>query len=73
MLAFDGTPAFSRINIPVLVVGGAQDPLTDIEASRTIAREIQGAELIVMDPAKHFGLIEYHRDFAEQTAQFCLK
>ncbi len=73
MLAFDGTPAFSRIKIPVLVVGAAQDPLTDIDASRTIAREIKDAELIVMDPAKHFGLIEYHQDFAQQTAQFCLK
>lgn len=73
MLAFDGTPAFSVIKIPVLVVGGAQDPLTDIDASRTIAGKIKGAELIVMNPAKHFGLIEYHRDFAEQAAEFCLK
>jgi pimeloyl-ACP methyl ester carboxylesterase len=72
MLAFDGTGAFPLIKIPVLVVGAEQDPLTNIEASRTIAKEISSAKLLVFDPAKHFGLIEYHQDFAKQTAAFCL-
>ena len=121
MLAFDGTPALSRIKIPVLVVQGGSliqfgchgltvfgmavqttqrhghgedpktvarsyrslinelpclvvgRPLKDIDPRRAIVREIKDIELIVMDPAKHFGLIEYHQDFGEQTAQFCLK
>lgn len=73
MLAFDGTPAFPLIKIPVLVVGAEQDPLTLVAASRTMAEEIKDAELIVLDPAKHFGLIEYHKQFADQTARFCLR
>ncbi|HEY4263515.1 MAG TPA: alpha/beta hydrolase [Schlesneria sp.] len=72
MLAFDGTAAFPLIKIPVLVVGAEQDPLTNIEASRKIANEIESAKLYVFDPAKHFALIEYHKDFATQTAAFCL-
>ncbi|MDB5342437.1 MAG: mhpC [Schlesneria sp.] len=72
MLAFDATEAFPLIKIPVLVVGAEQDPLTNIEASRTIAKEITSAKLLVFDPAKHFALIEYHKDFAKQTAAFCL-
>lgn len=73
MLNFDATPAFQLIKIPTLVVGAEQDPLTKIEASRTIAKEIPNTDLLVLNPAKHFGLIEYHKDFANQTAQFCLR
>ena len=72
MLAFDATAAFPLIKIPVLVVGGEQDPLTNIQASRTIAEEIASAKLVVFNPAKHFGLIEHHKEFARQTADFCL-
>lgn len=72
MLAFDATAAFPLIKIPVLVVGGEQDPLTNIQASRTIAEEITSAKLVVFNPAKHFGLIEHHKEFARQTADFCL-
>lgn len=70
MLAYDATAVLQQIKIPVLVIGAEQDRITTVEASQRIAAETAG-QIKVLNPAKHFGLIEYPADFAEQTARFC--
>jgi pimeloyl-ACP methyl ester carboxylesterase len=73
MLAYDSTRVLSEIRIPVLVVGGEQDPITGMQASREMASRLVCGRLVVLDPAKHFGLIEHYREFARQSAAFCLE
>ena len=73
MLAFDATETLSKIKVPVLVVAGAEDPLTVLEASQKIAHDVEllGKFLILSSPAvKHFGLIEHHREFVESDFRF---
>lgn len=72
MLTYDASAVLQAIKIPVLVIGAEQDRITLVEASHHIAAETTG-RINVLNPAKHFGLIEYSAEFAEQTARFCLQ
>lgn len=71
MLEYDATATLPTIKIPVLVVGAEEDPVTTVQASQKIAADVSHGTLVTLRPAKHFGLLEYHTDFARQTAQFC--
>jgi pimeloyl-ACP methyl ester carboxylesterase len=73
MLSYDATATLPTIKIPVLVIGGEQDPVTSIQASQRIATDISTARLSTLNPAKHYGLIEHHTEFARQTRHFCLE
>jgi pimeloyl-ACP methyl ester carboxylesterase len=72
MLAFDATPTLPGITIPVLVVAGSDDPITQLDASQQMQRCVPQAKLEVYDPGKHFGFMEYHSEFAKTTADFCM-
>ncbi|MDB5386867.1 MAG: cpo [Planctomycetaceae bacterium] len=71
MLECDASDVLRRIKIPVLVIGGEQDPVTSVQASQEIATDVGAGKLSTFNPAKHFGLLEYHVEFARQTAEFC--
>lgn len=50
MHAYDGTPQFLAIKTQVFIVGTEWACVTDIEASRTMAREISSTDPMIMTP-----------------------
>ena len=71
MLGYDATTALASINVPVFVIGAQEDPITLVQASQTIQASVPQGDLWTLQPAKHFGLIEYHKEVAERIATFC--
>jgi pimeloyl-ACP methyl ester carboxylesterase len=70
MLRYDATAVLKGINVPALVVAGDKDSVCKPEASDRMQREIPGATLTHLAPAKHMGLIEHHTRFAEIVRTF---
>ena len=71
MLRYDATALLKAINVPALVLAGDRDPVCKPEASERMHRDIPGAQLAKLAPAKHMGLIEHHTRFAEIVRTFC--
>jgi pimeloyl-ACP methyl ester carboxylesterase len=70
MLHYDATAALKSINGPALVLAGDRDPVCTLEASERMQRDIPGAQMSLLAPAKHMGLIEHHTIFAKIVSQF---
>jgi pimeloyl-ACP methyl ester carboxylesterase len=70
MLRYDATVALKAINVPALVLAGDRDPVCAPEASERMQRDIPGAQMAHLAPAKHMGLIEHHTHFAKIVSQF---
>ena len=70
MLRYDATAALKAIKVPALVVAGNRDPVCAPEASERMQRDIPGAQMVRLAPAKHMGLIEHHAHFAKIVNQF---
>jgi pimeloyl-ACP methyl ester carboxylesterase len=70
MLRYDATGTLKAIKVPVLVLAGDRDPVCKPEASERMEREIPGAQLAKLVPAKHMGLIEHHTRFAKIVSNF---
>jgi pimeloyl-ACP methyl ester carboxylesterase len=70
MLRYDATAALKTINVPALVVAGNKDPVCMPEASERMHRDIPGAQIAKLAPAKHMGLIEHHTQFAKIVREF---
>jgi pimeloyl-ACP methyl ester carboxylesterase len=70
MLRYDATAVLQEINVPALVVAGDEDSVCKPDASDRMHREIPGATLTFLAPAKHMGLIEHHNRFAEIVRTF---
>lgn len=73
MFRYDATAVLPQIRVPVLIVSGDQDETTIPEASVAMADTIPHAELLVLSPARHLGIIELHDKFAEALAAFLKK
>jgi pimeloyl-ACP methyl ester carboxylesterase len=72
MLRYDATATLKAITVPTLVIAGDHDPVCKPEASQRMARDIAGAQLALLKPAKHMGLIEHHTKFARYVSHFAL-
>jgi pimeloyl-ACP methyl ester carboxylesterase len=70
MLRYDATAMLKAIKVPALVVAGNRDPVCTPEASERMQRDIPGAQMVRLAPAKHMGLIEHHAHFATIVNQF---
>lgn len=70
MIHYDATESNKRINVPVLIIPGDQDPLCPPEASATMHQLIPDTKLLPLQPAKHLGLIEHHEYYAKQVREF---
>jgi pimeloyl-ACP methyl ester carboxylesterase len=70
MLRYDATAALKTINVPALVVAGNKDPVCTPQASERMQREIPGARVAQLAPARHMGLIEHHTRFAKIVSEF---
>jgi pimeloyl-ACP methyl ester carboxylesterase len=70
MLRYDATATLHTIPVPVLLVAGDQDTATTLEASTFMQGAIPGAQLTLLTPAKHQGVLEHHTPFAQAVAAF---
>jgi pimeloyl-ACP methyl ester carboxylesterase len=70
MLRYDATSVLKNINVPALIVAGDRDSVCKPEASKRMQRDIPGAQLTHLVPAKHMGLIEHHTRFAQMVKTF---
>lgn len=70
MMRYDATATLPNIPVPVLVIPGDRDTTCLPTASGRMERDIPGARLVPLVPAKHMGLIEHHGRFAELVADF---
>jgi pimeloyl-ACP methyl ester carboxylesterase len=72
MLHYDATETLKRINVPVLIVPGDQDPLCPPEASAFMHQNIPDSQLLPLKPARHLGLIEHHDYYAKNVRTFAV-
>ena len=70
MLRYDATATLPTLPLPVLIVAGQQDRQTVPEASVAMQRAIPDADLLVLAPVGHMGLLEQHAAFAEAVGTF---
>ena len=71
MLRYDATATLNTLPVPVLIVAGDQDTSTTPQASTFMKAAIPGAQLTMLTPAKHQGVLEHHTSFAQAVAAFC--
>lgn len=71
MFRFDATP---KLNVPALVVAESRDPALPPDRSSEVLRErLPEAEYVVLEPAKHMGLVQEHEAFNGALEAFAPK
>jgi 3-oxoadipate enol-lactonase len=68
--ALDLTDRLKAITLPTLIIVGAQDMGTPLAASQAIKQQINGSELVVLDPASHLSNLEQPEAFTRALEQF---
>jgi pimeloyl-ACP methyl ester carboxylesterase len=66
----DVSSLLSRINVPTLVIHGAQDRVVPVETGRMLANSIAGARLVVIPEAGHVANQEQPELFNAAVRQF---
>ncbi len=59
-----------QINIPVLVISGAEDQIVPVENSERLAAELPNADLVIIDQCGHLPQEECPQDFLQAIIQF---
>lgn len=70
MLRFNETETLPRISVPTLVVVGKSDIVTRPFANQRISQAIPQAELAVLAPGGHMGLMERNQQFSDTVRAF---
>lgn len=70
MMQYDATKTLPEISIPTLVIAGDKDSVTKPEASEQIRSGIPGAQLLMLAPAKHLGLLEHYSEYTKAVRAF---
>ncbi|MBD3885725.1 alpha/beta hydrolase [Phormidium tenue FACHB-886] len=70
MLRFNETETLPKISIPTLVVVGQSDIATRPFANKRISQVVPRAELAVLAPGGHMGLMERNQQFSEVVRAF---
>lgn len=70
MFDYDATAVLPAINVPVLIVAGAEDILTKPEASHYMQKQIPNAQLVTLQPSGHMGALERGSELAEAVDGF---
>lgn len=66
----DSKPLLAKINVPTLVVAGAEDTLIPPESSKEIAEGIKGARLELVEHCGHMGMIERPETYTRLLKEF---
>lgn len=70
MLYFDETRTLASIPIPTLAIAGKTDIATLLSANRRLSVDIPKADLVVLHPAGHMGLMERNVQFSDAVRSF---
>jgi pimeloyl-ACP methyl ester carboxylesterase len=70
---FDATPLLAKVRVPSLLIVGQEDRLTTVAEAEDLARDIAGAELVVIANAGHMVMLERPREFNQALASFAAK
>ncbi|MCF6406636.1 alpha/beta hydrolase [Chitinophaga filiformis] len=70
MFRYDVTNELPAIQVPVLIIGADKDRLTRPDASEYMRKHLPNAELIVVAPGNHQGLLERHREVNAAAEKF---
>ena len=73
MLPFEETATLGGITVPTLIVVGDRDDSCTPETHFFMRDRIPGARLMTLSPAKHAGLLEHPRQFAEALEEFVVE
>jgi 3-oxoadipate enol-lactonase len=66
----DSTPLLSSIEVPTLVVGGAEDGITPPDVLRAMAAEIPGSRVEILEQAGHLSPLERPAAFNHVVSEF---
>lgn len=66
----DHTPLLSQISCPTLILVGREDPITPVQDSEKMHREITGSRLVVLENAAHVSNLERTEQFNEEILKF---
>lgn len=66
----DQRESIAAIQVPTLVIAGAQDPGTTVEHARLLHGRIAGAELIILPESRHLLNLELPRQFNTALLEF---
>lgn len=61
----DSVPTLSKIDVPVLLVCGDQDPISPPQEMEGLAREIKGSTFVKIESAAHLSNVEQPEAFNE--------
>ena len=70
MFRWDADGALTAAGVPVLVVAGLNDLITNAQASAHIASTVPGAETVFVDRANHMGFTEHAERYNAEIAAF---
>lgn len=70
MFKYDVTKEMPTIRVPALVIAANKDFVTKPIASEVINQSLPDAQLVVVAPGGHQGLLERHQEVNEAAAQF---
>ena len=73
MFHYDVTNDLVNIDVPTLIVGANKDRLTQPDASTFMKERMPNAELVMLSPANHQGLVERHNEVNKAVEQFIKK
>ena len=66
----DHTPLLPQIFCPTLILVGQEDPITPMQDSEKMHREIAGSRLVVIENASHVSNLERTEQFNEELTRF---
>jgi pimeloyl-ACP methyl ester carboxylesterase len=66
----DNTSLLSQISCPALILVGQEDPITPVQDSEKMHREIAGSRLVVIENAAHVSNLERTEQFNEELTRF---
>jgi proline-specific peptidase len=61
----------TSLDVPVLVIAGAVDAVTGVESARAVAKDLTGADLVVLDACGHFPWVDRPQEFRDVVLAFC--
>ena len=59
---FDVRDRLDQVTVPVLIIGGSHDRLTQSHASEYLATRLPKADLHILDGCGHMSMLERHRE-----------
>lgn len=69
----DQTNSLTKIDVPTLLIFGAEDQITDLEAAHILQQKISNSELFILEKAGHLSNLEQPEKFNKAVLKFCKK